>query len=138
MYGFAIAYGLLSSLSGANSPLSLCGAIWHLNIKSHEGDSGLSRGFGAYFGKKLLAASDYAMRPLHKVPKRPIMLSPQIWGSALHPCRSRGFALPFSPSTGALSPTMGNRSFGLIAVRMGYHCKGFDSSKTVRQSVHLI
>ena len=138
MYGFAIAYGLLSSLSGANSRLSLYGAIWHRNIKSHEGDSALSRGFGAYFGKKLLAASDYAMRPLHKVPKRPILFSPQIWEGALHPCRSRGFALPFSPSTGALFPTMENRGFGLIAVRMGYHCKGFDSSKTVKQSVHLI
>ena len=80
MYGFAIAYALFSSLSGANSRLSLCRAIWHLNIKSHEGDSGLSRGFGAYFGKKLLAASEYAMRALHKVPKRPILFSPQIWG----------------------------------------------------------
>lgn len=67
MYGFAIAYGLFSSLSGANSRLSLCGAFWHLNIKSHEGNWGLSRGFGVYFGKKLLAASEYAMKAGHKV-----------------------------------------------------------------------
>ena len=76
MYGFAIAYALLSSLSGANSRLSLCGAIWNLNIKSHEGDSGLSRGFGAYFAKKLLAASEYAMRALHRVSKVPVLLLP--------------------------------------------------------------
>ena len=96
MYGFAIAYGLLSSLSTANSRLSLCGAIWHLNIKSHEGDSGLSRGFGAYLGKKVLAASEYAMRAGHKVPKRPILFSPQIWGG-IAPLQKQGLCSTFLP-----------------------------------------